>query len=131
MSDFILEDDQNVELAIEPVDALGNSVGAFDAGSVTASFPETSNLTAVVSADQTSVLVTAEGPLTTDDVLTIAGDVNGVSVSVQFPFDVTAGPASAIKVTAGTPATNEPSSSQSAGSADQAAPDATTEASPA
>jgi hypothetical protein len=108
MSDFILQDDQNVTLAISPVDAAGNPAGAFDAGSVTATFPETSNLTAVVSADQTSVLVTALGPLTTDDVLTIAGDVNGQSVSVAFPFDVDASAPTAINVTPGTPETNAP-----------------------
>lgn len=106
MTDFILEDDQNVTLAISPVDAAGNPAGAFDAGSVTATFPESSNLSAVVSADQTSVLVTAEGPLTTDDVLTIAGDVGGQSVSVAFPFDVTASAPTAISVVAGTPETN-------------------------
>jgi hypothetical protein len=111
--DFILEDDQNVVLTIEPVDAAGNPAGAFDAGTVTATFPETSNLTAEVSADQTTVTVTALGPLTTDDVLTIAGDVNGLAISVAFPFDVDASPAGAIQVTPGTPSTNAPAGTDS------------------
>ena len=107
MADFILQDNEHVTLAIQPVDAAGNPTAGFDDGSVTATFPETSNLTAVVSQpDQLSVLVTAEGPLVTDDVLTITGTVGGVSVSTTFPFDVTAGPPSAIDVTPGTPEAN-------------------------
>jgi hypothetical protein len=103
MTDFILGDNEQVTLSITPVDAAGNPAGSFDAGSVTATFPESSNLSAVVSADQTSVLVTALGPLATDDVLTIAGDVNGLAISVQFPIDVDASPAVAIGVVAGPP----------------------------
>jgi hypothetical protein len=106
MSDFALQDNQNVTLAIAPVDGAGNPTAPFDAGSVTATFPEGSNLTAVVSEDQTSVLVTAEGPLVTDDVLTITGTVGGTSVSVAFPIDVDASAPTSITVTPGTPETN-------------------------
>ena len=108
MSDFLLQDAQHVTLGIAPgPDAAGNPTTApFDAGSVTATFPETSNLTAVVSDDQTSVLVTALGPVVTDDVLTISGTVGGASVSVLFPIDVTAGPPASITVTPGTPESN-------------------------
>ena len=106
MADFILGDAQHVTLAIAPADSAGNPTAPFDAGSVTASFPETTNLTAVVSPDQLSVLVTAEGPLVTGDVLTITGTVGGTPVSVAFPMDVTAGPPATIIVTPGTPTAN-------------------------
>lgn len=108
MADFIVQDNQHVTLGIAPgPDAAGNPTSApFDAGSVTATFPETTNLTAVVSADQTSVLVTAEGPLVVGDVLHIAGTVNGAPVSVDFPMDVTASAPASIVVTPGTPAQN-------------------------
>jgi hypothetical protein len=108
MADFILGDGQNVDLGIVPgPDAAGNpTAGAFDAGSVTATLPESTNLIATVSADQTSINVKAEGPLTTDDVLTITGTVNGASVTVDFPFDVDAEAPTDITVTPGTPVAN-------------------------
>lgn len=108
MPNFILGDHQNITLAIAPgPDKAGNPTTApFDAGSVTAAFPETTNLVAVVSADQASVLVTAQGPLTTDDVLTISGTVNGAPVSVLFPMDVDAEASASITVTPGTPVEN-------------------------
>ena len=108
MADFIIQDNEHVTLTIAPgPDAAGNpTTAAFDAGSVTATFPETTNCTAVVSADQLSILVTSEGPLVTDDVLHIAGTVGGVAVTDDFPLDVTASAPTAIVVTPGTPATN-------------------------
>jgi hypothetical protein len=108
MTDFLLQDNQNVTLAIAPgPDAVGNPTTApFDPGSVTAVFPETSNLTAVVSEDQTSILVTSEGPLVVDDVLTITGSVGGVVITDQFPFDVDASAPTAIVVTPGVPQVN-------------------------
>ena len=108
MTDFVITDSQHVTLGIAPgPDAAGNPTTApFDAGSVTATFPETTNCTAVVSADQLSVLVTAEGPLTVDDVLTISGTVGGVPITDDFPMDVDAGAPTAIVVTPGTPAAN-------------------------
>lgn len=105
MADFVLEDNQNVTLAITPVDGAGNPAGVFDASTVTAAFAD-ANLTAAVSADETSIVVTAVGPLGTDNVLTITGSVNGVSVSTQFPIDVIASAVSSISVTPGTPSTN-------------------------
>jgi hypothetical protein len=108
MADFILGDGENVTLTIAPgPDAAGNPTTVpFDAGSVTATFPETTNLTATVSADQTSILVKADGPLTTDDVLTITGTVNGVTVTAEFPFDVDAEAPTDVVVTPGTPVAN-------------------------
>jgi len=108
MADFILGDGQNVDLGIVPgTDAAGNPTTApFDAGSVTATLPEATNLVATVSADQTSINVKAEGPLVVDDVLTISGTVNGVPVTADFPFDVDAEAPTTITVTPGTPNAN-------------------------
>jgi hypothetical protein len=105
---FLLPDDDDVTLAIAPgPDAAGNPTTApFDAGSVTAVFDETTSASAVVSADQTSVLVTALGPLDADDVLTISGTVGGVALTVAFPISVSAGPPTSIVVTPGALATN-------------------------
>lgn len=116
MADSILQDSQHVTLGIAPgPDALGNPTTIpFDAGSVTATFADSTELSAVVSGDQTSILVTALGPLTAvgvADVLHIAGTVTGadgvaVAVSVDFPMDVTAGSPKGVIVTPGTPAAN-------------------------
>ena len=102
---FPLQSTWNVTLGIAPgPDAAGNPTSiTFDAGSVTATFPETTNLTAVVAADQNSILVTSEGPLVVGDVLSIAATVNGSVITADFPIDVTAGPATSIVVTPGTP----------------------------
>ena len=106
MADFVIQDNEHVTLTVAPADAAGNPTGAFDAGSLTASFPETTNCTAVVSADQLSILVTSEGPLVTGDVLHIAGTVGGAAVADDFPLDVTASAPTAIVVTPGVPAAN-------------------------
>jgi hypothetical protein len=109
MADTILQDNQNVTVAIGFSDKAGNPVTGttLDAGSVTATFPETSNLTAVVSADQTSVLVTSEGPLVVGDVLTVTGSLNGAPLTAgTLPFDVTASAPASITLTPGTPVAN-------------------------
>lgn len=108
MTDFLLQDSEHVTLGIAPgPDAAGNPTTApFDADSVTATLPEATNLTAVVQDNQTSVLVTALGPVVTDDVVTISGTVGGVPVTALFPIDVTAGPPTSITVTPGTPEAN-------------------------
>jgi len=109
MADTILGDAQHLTVTIGLNDTGGNPVtgDVLDAGTVTATFPETTNLTAVVSADQTTVLVTAEGPLVTGDVLTVTGSLAGVALKPGvLPFDVTAGAASAITLTAGAPVDN-------------------------
>ena len=127
MADFLIQDDENVTLAIAPgPDAVGNPTTApFDAGSVTANFPETSNLTAVVSEDQTSILVTSEGPLVVDDVLTITGTVGGVKIVDLFPMDVTASAPTAILVTPGTPQLNTPAAPAEVAPVDSAPVDTT------
>ena len=105
MTDFILMDNQNVQVAIGLSDAAGNPVtgDVLDAGSVSASFPETSNLTATVSPDQTTVTVTAEGPLVVDDVLTVTGSFNGEALTpATLAFDVDAGAPVNITLTPGT-----------------------------
>lgn len=110
--DFQLQDNQNVTVAIALADAAGNAVtgDALDAGTVTAVFVDGSELTAEVSADQTSVLVTATGPLTVDDVLTVTGSLNGVALSPgTLAFDVGAGTPTQITLEPGTPETNAPS----------------------
>jgi hypothetical protein len=109
MSDFVLLDNQNVTLTIELLDAEGNVVtgDALDAGSVTATFVDGTEFTAVVSADQTSVLVTATGALTTDDVLTVSGTLNGVALTPgTLAFDADSSTATAIGLVPGTPQTN-------------------------
>jgi hypothetical protein len=108
MSDFILLDDQNVDVAVNVVDDAGNVVpgATFDAGSVTATLPETTNLIATVSADQTSVNVRAEGPLTTDDVLTVTGAIAGTPYTATLPFDVDVSAPAGLGLVPGTPEHN-------------------------
>jgi hypothetical protein len=109
MADFQLLDDQNVTLTLALEDAEGNAVtgDTLDAGSVTATFADGSEFTAVVSADQTTVLVTATGALTIDDVLTVTGSLNGVALTPgTLAFDVDASTATAIGLTPGTPVQN-------------------------
>jgi hypothetical protein len=109
MADFLLADNQNVDVAVGLVDAAGNAVtgDVLDAGSVTAVFVDGTELTATVSADQTSVNVAALGPLTTDDVLTVTGTLNGVALAPgTLAFDVGTGAPTGITLTPGTPVAN-------------------------
>lgn len=109
MADFQLLDNQNVTLTLALEDAEGNAVtgDTLDAGSVTATFADGSEFTAVVSADQTTVLVTATGALTIDDVLTVTGSLNSVALTPgTLAFDVDASTATAIGLTPGTPVQN-------------------------
>lgn len=102
MSDTPLQDNQELTVAITFEDAAGNPVpDAIDAGTLAASFADGSALSATPSADQTSVLVTALGPLTTDDVLTVTCTVSGVTFSGTLAFDVGAGPATQMTLTPG------------------------------
>jgi len=109
MSDFILNDNQHVTLTIALTDASNNVVrgNQLDAGSVTATFADGSEFTAVVSTDQNTVLVTANGNLTKDDVLTVAGSLNGVALTPgTLAFDEDTSTATAVNLTAGTPVNN-------------------------
>ena len=109
MADFQLTDNQNVTLTIVLDDGAGNVVtgDTLDAGSVTATFADGSEFTVAVSADQTTVLVTANGALTQDDVLTVTGSLNGTPLTPgTLAFDVNAGTATTIGLEPGTPQTN-------------------------
>jgi len=109
MADFILNDNQHVTVTLALTDAANNVVTGdqLDAGSVTATFADGSEFTAVVSADQTSVLVTATGTLTIDDVLTVTGSLNGVALTPgTLAFDEDTSTATTINLTAGTPVNN-------------------------
>lgn len=109
MSDTPLQDNQDLTVAITFEDAAGNPVpDAIDAGTLTASFADGSALSATPSADQTSVLVTALGPLTTDDVLTVACTVGGAAFSGTLAFDVGVGPATQMALTPGAASTEAP-----------------------
>lgn len=104
MSDFLLGDGDQTTLTLTPGnDAAGNPGLPIDPGSVTVSLPETTFLTATVQPDGT-ILVVANGPVTTDDVLTINATSGGVAIPpTAFPFDVGAGPATSLSVTASAP----------------------------
>ena len=107
--DFQLLDNQNVDVAIALADAAGNPVtgDALVAGSVTATFVDGTELSATVSADQTSVNVKSLGPVTFDDVLTVSGTLNGVALSPgTLAFDVGVGTPTQITLAPGTPVTN-------------------------
>ena len=107
MTIFGLEDNQNVTVVVGFQDEAGNPVpDAIDAGTLTATFADGTELTAVVSADQTSILVTAVGPLTADDVLTVACTVSGAAFSGTEAFSVGASAPTSLTLTPGTPAEN-------------------------
>ena len=111
-TDFALGDAQHFTIGIAPgPDSAGNPGAPWDAGSVTCSLSDGTELTAVVSADQTSVLVTAEGPLTPvgqADVLTVTGTQNNGADTVtgSFPIDTTAEASTSVTFTPGTPVAN-------------------------
>jgi hypothetical protein len=107
MTIFGLQDNQDVTLEIGFADEAGNPVpDAIDAGTLTASFADGSELTAVPSADQTSVLVTALGPLVSDDVLSVSCTVGGVAFSGTLAFTVGTSAPTQLTLTPETPVTN-------------------------
>jgi hypothetical protein len=106
MSDFVLQDDQEVVVTITGADAAGNPVAVtFDAGSVTAVSAVPTVLEPTVSADQSSVTIAAVGPEETGVVVTVTGTVGGVSYSGSITIDVTASPLTSIGLSPGTPTT--------------------------
>ena len=109
MSDFVLTDSQNVDVAISLADAAGNAVSgvSLDAGSVTATLSSGTEFSATVSADQTSVNVRALGPVGTGDVLTVTGSFNGTALTPgTLAFDAVVGPPATVLLTPGTPVAN-------------------------
>jgi len=109
MSDFILNDNQHVTLTIELVDNQNNIVTGdqLDPGSVKATFQSGSQFSAVVSTDQTTVLVTANGILTQDDVLTVTGSLNGVALKPgTLAFDEDSSIATTVNLVPSTPVNN-------------------------
>ena len=109
MSDFILNDNQNVTLSIALTDAANNVVTAnqLDANSVTATFQDGSEFTVVVSADQSSVNVKANGILTKNDVLTVNGSLNSIQLTPgTLTFDEGTSTATVIGLTPGVPSNN-------------------------
>lgn len=105
MPDFVLQDDQTVPVAIQATDDAGNSVPgvSLDAGSAAASVSDATILTAVVSADQSAVQVTAEGPEAVGTVVTVTGTLNAAPVTATLAVDVTTSPATGIGLVPGTP----------------------------
>ena len=109
MADFPITDSQNVDLALQFVDAAGNPVANVtpDPGSVTAAFADGTEWTVTVTADQLSVNVRANGHLTIGDVLTINGSVGGVALTpATMTFDETTGVATTFGLVPGTPVAN-------------------------
>lgn len=109
MSDFVLLDDQNVNVAVAILDKAGNPTGdVFDAGTLTAVAAD-GNVSVTVSADQTSFNVAAVGPLVTAESIAINGSVNGTALpEATFVVNVDADAANpaGIGLTPGTPVAN-------------------------
>lgn len=105
MPDFVLQDDQTVPVAVAAMDDAGNVVPGvlLDAGSGTVTISDPTILTGVLSADQSSVQVTAEGPEAVGTTVTVAGTLNGAAVSAVLAVDVTTSPATGIGLVPGTP----------------------------
>jgi hypothetical protein len=110
MPDFVLQDDQNVNVAVQVGDGAGNIVPgtSLDPGSVTATVSDPEVLSATVSPDQSSVNISALGPIGTDVTVTVAGTLGGEPLSGDIAIDVTDSPAASIILVAGTPQTNTP-----------------------
>jgi hypothetical protein len=109
MPDFVLLDDQNVEVAIPILDDAGNVVPgvAADAGTVTAVASDTTVLEVVVSADQSSYNAKALGPEATGVTVTVNASLNGAALAPStLAFDVNASPATTTGQVPGTPAHN-------------------------
>jgi hypothetical protein len=102
--DFVLQDDQTNPVAIVALDDAGNAVPGvlLDAGSAAAVVSDPTVLTAVVSPDQSTVQVTAEGPEATGTTVTVNGTLNGAPVTAVLAIDVTTSPAVGIGLVPGT-----------------------------
>lgn len=105
MANFILGDDQNVDVAVSFKDDAGNVVAGstLDAGSMTATFDDGSEVTATIAPDQSSVNVRANGKLSTGDTLRVNATAGGVAVPNPgvFAFEVDTTGANTIVLTPG------------------------------
>ncbi len=108
MADFVLKSNENVTVSVGAVDSTGTPVTVtFDPGTGLATVSDAGALSAVVSADELSVVVKALGPLTTADIVTVTGSVSGVALTpATLAVDVVPAPAVAITLTPGVVATN-------------------------
>lgn len=105
---FGLEDNQEVVITIGFEDVAGNAVpDAIDAGSLTAVFADGTEVSATVNADNT-ITVTALGPLTSDDVLTVSCTVNGTPFTGTAAFTIGTSVPTGLTLTEGTPTTETP-----------------------
>ena len=103
---FGLEDNQNVVVTVGFADAAGNAVpDAIDAGTLSAVFADGTEVTASVNADNT-ITVTALGPLTKSDVLSVSCTVGGVAFTGTADFTIGASAPTGLTLSEGTPATN-------------------------
>lgn len=110
MTDFILEDDQNVDIAIQVGDEVGNIVAgaALDAGSVTATADSPDDFTITVSEDQSTVNVKSNGELVTDATVTVSGTLVGAPLTGEIAIDVVDSAPANLVLVPGTPQTNAP-----------------------
>lgn len=109
MPDFVLADDQNVNVAINLVDDANNVVQGqtLDAGSVTATVSDPAILEVAVAADQTTMNVKALGPEATGVTVTVTGSVAGTALTDGvLTVDVNASGATAIGLVPGAPVHN-------------------------
>ena len=104
---FGLQDNQNSTIAISFADSAGNPVpDAIDAASLTATSSDPTSVTVTPSADQTSVLATADGPLDAAVVVTVACTVASAPFSGTVTFDIGASAPTQLLLTPGAPAQN-------------------------
>lgn len=108
MSDFVLQNTQNVTATLGAVDALGNPVALVpDAGSVVATASDPGALAVSVSPDQLTISIKALGPLIVGDVVTVSASVNGVALTpATVAADVVPSPPVALTLTLGAPVAN-------------------------
>lgn len=111
MADFVLQDDQNVELTLQLTDDAGNIVGALPAGVTvawaTANDPD-SALAITPSADTLSCNVKATGKLATGAQVTATATLPPATapVTAVLAIDVVTSPATGFGIVPGAPAHN-------------------------
>jgi hypothetical protein len=108
--DFVLQDNQNVDFAVQLLDGAGNIVPGVtaDAGSVTATGSDGgTDVLVTVSADGSSVNARAVGPEVTGVVITVAASVAGTALTPGTQVvDVSSSPVARVGLVAGTPQIN-------------------------
>lgn len=110
MPDFVLQDDQNVNCALNLIDDANNVVQGqtLDAGSATATVSDTTVLEATITPDQTVLNIKALGPEATGVTVEVTGTIAGTPVANpgSIAVDVQASPAVSIGIVPGTPSHN-------------------------